>query len=78
MSIEAHRRMMRELKSTLERPNQCYEEVARGERVEPCDKPAVAVRFDLTDGDVWTYPVCARHSRAPMVTLSHIVAAVKS
>lgn len=45
---------------------ECHEEVGRGGEVQPCDKPAVAVRRDA-EGE--PYPVCASHSRGDMVPL---------
>lgn len=48
----------------------CDEEVVRRGEVQPCEKPAVALRLDLR-GD--TYPVCPRHTRRPMVPLSEVV-----
>lgn len=59
------------LSITLGRPEECHEEVVRRGDLEPCDKPAVAVRIDPQEGE--PYPVCARHARAPMVTLEDIV-----
>lgn len=50
---------------------ECHEEVTRHDTLNPCNKPAVALRIDPNWGD--PYPVCARHSRAPMVTIPEIV-----
>lgn len=52
----------------------CHEEVSRKGHAQPCDTPAVAVRLDPED--YRPYPVCAYHTRAPMVTLAEIVAAI--
>jgi len=49
-------------------PRLCTEEVERKGEVQPCDKPAVAVRIDPTEGG--GYPVCMRHTRGPMVPLA--------
>lgn len=59
------------LSIALGRPQDCHEEVARGVEVEPCDKTAVALRIDPQESE--PYPVCARHTRAPMVPLVDIV-----
>ena len=40
---------------------ECHEAVSRRGEYEPCDKPAVALRYDDTFG-TW-YPVCPRHTR---------------
>lgn len=53
---------------------ECHEEVSRGGEAQPCDKWAVAVRIDPNGGG--PYPVCAYHSRADMVPLSRLVAAL--
>jgi hypothetical protein len=55
----------------LGHPQECHEEVGRGVEVEPCEKPAVALRIDPQESE--PYPVCARHARAPMVPLVDIV-----
>lgn len=47
--------------------HECHECVTRGGEEMPCDKTAVAMRYDPTEGD--PYPVCAYHSRADMVPL---------
>lgn len=39
----------------------------------PCDKTAVAMRLDPTEGS--PSPVCAYHSRADMVPLADVIAA---
>ena len=63
-----------DLDMALRFPCECTEGVARGDEFEPCDKPAVAVRIDVEHG---TYPVCARHARAPMVSLAAVISAAK-
>lgn len=48
----------------------CHEEVTRKGMLEPCDKPAVAVRDD-PEGP---YPVCGHHTRATgLVPLSELL-----
>jgi len=47
---------------------ECHEEVTRRGELQPCDRPAVAMRLDFDGGD--PYPVCAGHTRSPMVTLA--------
>lgn len=60
------------LGQALGRPEECSEEVSRGGIVQPCEKPAVALRFDPHEaGQV--YPVCAHHARAEMVPLVQVV-----
>lgn len=59
------------LRFALGRPEECHEEVTRGGEVQPCEKPAVALRIDPNEGD--PYPVCAYHARAEMVPLVDIV-----
>lgn len=51
----------------------CHEEVTRRGHRQPCEKPATAVRYDGQDG---AYPVCAFHSREPMVPLTAMRAAL--
>lgn len=41
--------------------DECHEEVSRGGELQPCDKPAVALRRDPEEGSA--YPVCAFHAR---------------
>lgn len=48
----------------------CYEEVSRAGLLQPCNKPAVAVRLDPTSGT--QYPVCSFHTRANMVPLRDV------
>lgn len=56
---------------------ECHEEVSRRGELQPCDKVAVAMRFDPTFGD--PYPVCAFHARgANMMSLSAVEAAVRA
>ena len=52
-------------------PDTCDEGVTRRGEFQPCDKPAVAVRIDPTEGT--PYAVCAFHSRADMVPLSALL-----
>ena len=52
--------------------SECHEDVARGGESQPCDKTAVALRIDPTEGN--PYPVCAYHARAEMVPLTDLVA----
>lgn len=44
----------------------CHEEVSRKGELQPCEKSAVAKRFD---GESW-YPVCTGHTRGPCLPLS--------
>jgi len=57
----------------LEYPNECYEEVIRLGHVQPCWKPAVALR-NHPEGP---YPVCAYHSCREMVPLAVVVRAAQ-
>jgi hypothetical protein len=50
----------------------CLEGVTRRGEFQPCEKTAVALRIDPTEG--LPYPVCAYHARADMVPLADIVA----
>lgn len=52
-------------------PTECCEEVTRRGESQPCDKPAVAVRRDPTNGGI--YPVCVYHTRADMVPLAVVL-----
>lgn len=56
-----------QIRSALSEP-ECAEEVSRAGESQPCDKPAVAVR----DHETGVYPVCAYHSRRPMVPLADV------
>jgi hypothetical protein len=47
---------------------ECHEGVTRKGEFQPCDRAAVALRIDVTEG--LAYPVCHRHVRPPMVPLS--------
>lgn len=49
----------------------CCEGVTRQGEFQPCDKTAVAVRFDANDGQ--PYPVCAFHSRGRMMPLAELL-----
>lgn len=53
----------------------CHEDVTRAGISEPCEKPAVAMRIDVRDGR--PYPVCAKHTRKPMVQLPDVLAAAR-
>lgn len=50
----------------------CTEGVTRKGEFQPCNKPAVAIRFEPTDHDD-AYPVCANHARGEMVTLPQLL-----
>lgn len=50
----------------------CHEEVSRRGERQPCAKTAVALRIDPDFGT--PYPVCAFHTRAPMVALADLLA----
>lgn len=52
---------------------ECHEDVIRRGMSEPCNLPAVAMRFDPTFGD--PYPVCRRHVRGRMVPLLDVAEA---
>lgn len=52
----------------------CHEEVARRGIVQPCNRPAVAVRIDSNEES--PYPVCRTHVRGPMVPLPAIADAI--
>jgi len=52
---------------------ECHEEVSRGGMVQPCDKPAVALKHDNENGSA--YPVCAYHAHGDMITLVQLLAA---
>ena len=54
----------------------CDEETTRRGEVQPCCKPAVAMRFDPTEGT--PYPVCAHHTRGPTLTLAELRAYLTS
>ena len=67
--------MTTDLSFTLRFPKECTEGVNRGDQYEPCGRPAAAVRIDVEGG---TYPVCAQHSRARMVPLTEVLAAIEA
>jgi hypothetical protein len=46
----------------------CWEEVSRDGVVQPCDKPAVAIAYDESEGPDY-YPVCAYHARVGRTVL---------
>ena len=50
---------------------ECHEDVTRRGESQPCGKVAVALRFDPNCPSE-PYPVCAYHSRTPMVPLAAI------
>jgi hypothetical protein len=52
--------------------DRCAEETSRKGTLEPCDKPATAVRLDAAH-DGAPYPVCSYHDRAPMVPLAQLL-----
>lgn len=54
---------------------ECHESVSRKGEIQPCEKPSVALRYDPDCGE--PYPVCAYHSRADMVSLTHLRAALE-
>lgn len=54
--------------------HECHESVTRKGELEPCDKPAVAVRLDGMGG---AYPVCKHHARGDMATLTDIREALR-
>lgn len=56
-------------------PNECTEEVVRSGEAQPCEKPAVALRIDPTEG--LPYAVCSYHCRGDMVPLAAVVAAFR-
>ena len=66
--------LMPMIRSAFETAISCHEEVARKGRLEPCDKPAVALRWDYEDRP---YPVCSFHSRGDMVTIVEMEEALK-
>lgn len=47
----------------------CHEGVTRQGEFQPCDRPAVAYRLDITEGYL-PYPVCVGHTRHPMQNLT--------
>jgi hypothetical protein len=76
MALQPARRLTDDDREYLTRwPLECAEEVARKHRgeswAEPCQKLAVAARFDPTEGSA--YPVCARHARADMASLADLL-----
>lgn len=76
MSALVGRKLSDDDRNYVERwPVECSEAVTRKHRgeswEEPCDKIAVAVRFNPTEGSA--YPVCARHARGDMATLADLL-----
>lgn len=55
-------------------PLSCHEDVTRDGQSEPCDRPAVAARFDPNEGGA--YPVCVKHTRHHMVPLAQLLGVV--
>lgn len=53
---------------------ECHEEVNRRCHLQPCDRPAVALRLD--PHELTPYPVCSQHRRAPMVALRDLIGLV--
>lgn len=68
---------MTDLRFVREFPGECCEEVTRRGELQPCDKPAVAVRID-PENDERGYPVCGYHSRPRMVPLRELLALAAS
>lgn len=68
-------RELARLRSLL-RHRVCHEAVVRGGEDEPCEKTAVALRYDPEEGN--PYPVCACHTRgADMVPLADFLTTTK-
>ena len=53
----------------------CCEEVNRRGELQPCDRPAVALRYDPREEfeNADPYAVCAFHSRSPMMPLRDLL-----
>lgn len=49
----------------------CHEDVTRDGESQPCNEVGVAIRIDPEDDS--PYPVCAKHTRQPMFSLSDIL-----
>jgi hypothetical protein len=49
----------------------CHEDVSRAGTSQPCDKTAVAMRYDPETRE--PYPVCAYHCRADMMPLADVL-----
>ncbi len=47
----------------------CHEGVTRQGEFQPCDRPAVAYRLDITEDNL-PYPVCVGHTRHPMQNIT--------
>lgn len=76
MTALVGRRLSDDERHEVERwPVECTEAVTRTSRTDsredPCEKVAVAVRFDPTNGGA--YAVCARHARGEMATLADLL-----
>ena len=55
------------VEACLRQGTECHEEVSRKGELQPCGKPAVALR-DWAEGDTY-YPVCATHARGFCIPL---------
>lgn len=62
------------IRTVFESAIDCYAEVARNGMVEPCEKPAVAMKWDDAG---YPYPVCKHHAHGDMVTIAEIEQAVR-
>lgn len=60
-----------DMRLALGYPERCTEEVSRNGMADTCDRTAVALRLDPTEGS--PYPVCSRHTRRDLVPLEDIV-----
>lgn len=50
---------------------ECHEAVVRKHEEQPCNRPAVAMRYDPQEHA--PYPVCIRHTRGDMVPLEQLI-----
>jgi hypothetical protein len=64
------------IRAALEFPRLCTDAVVRAGESQPCEKPAVALRYDPSE-ERHPYPVCAYHARGDMVSLPTLLAAVR-
>lgn len=62
------------IRSVFESAIDCYAETTRKGMLEPCGKPAIALKWDDAS---YPYPVCKHHSRGDMVTVVEIEQAVR-